>query len=103
MKTIKELEEQELGPFTLEEAKKEIFRLEDVATLARDTASASNIILANLMFELHSKNVIDVEALLKGLHDDCHKIEQNDVSLSVKALTTSILLEFAKRTAYKHN
>lgn len=103
MKSIKELEEQELGPFTLEEAKKEILRLEDVATLARDTAEASNILLTNLMFELHSKNVLDVVSLVKGIHDDCPNIEPLNVSCAVEALTTLILLEFAKRTAYRHN
>lgn len=103
MKSLKELEEEELGPYTLEEAKKEILRLENVAALARDMAEASNILLTNLMFEIHSKNVLDVVSLVKAIKNASPRIEQANIRCAVEALTHLILLEFEKRTAYRHN
>jgi hypothetical protein len=90
--SIKEQEERELGPFTLEEAKEEIFRLADIATTERDLGQATRFILAGLFVALHAANIMDVATFLDNLYADTRDIHDENFRLSLDLSLASLQL-----------
>ena len=101
--SLKEQEEQQLGPFTLEEAKQEISRLAYIADGASDAVAASNVLIANILIALHSSKIINAVSLLEWIRIDSKNLEDAKLQSSVEALSTLMLLEFELRRTYGSN
>ena len=65
--TDKDEELEALGPFTLEEAKEWLHKLEDDAWIAKSQAAALDFILGNLLVELDRSGVMDAKQFVGRL------------------------------------
>jgi len=82
----KEKEMEELGPFTLEEAKEWLHRLEDMTTIERDVGFATRFVLGNLLDSLSCAGVIDGRAFISHLRANLHLIQEAHHRLGAEAL-----------------
>lgn len=75
-----------LGPFTLEEAKEWLFRLEDIATIERDVAFGIRFALLNLFGALSASGLIDGTAFIATLRAHLPAIGQANLRLGAECV-----------------
>lgn len=78
--------EDELPPFSLEEAKEWLHTLEDVATIARDSEYASRIMLLHLFKHLHAGGTIDGKRFIDELTVGLYLVEKGNHRLALSVL-----------------
>jgi hypothetical protein len=80
----------DLGPFTLEEAKEWLHWLEDIATINRDRQYADRVLLINLVLELAAAGVVDGKALVSRMSNSIPQIEGENYKAAVQVLIDEI-------------
>ena len=79
------------GPLTLEEAEQWLHWLEDQATIARDSAFATQYVLGNLLRRLNETGQLDAKAFTAELLAGCKQIEQTNERRAAESFLSDLL------------
>ncbi len=79
------------GPLTLEEAEEWLLKVEETATLERDSGYATRLVLAGLLQRLQQSGAFDSRRLLEDLMEATSDIEQAHYKLASETLISELL------------
>ena len=96
-------EKDDFPPFSLEEAEKWLHKLEDIATIERDSGYATRIILGNLIMALAKSKVIDGRAFLNSIKNQMDQIDGENYKIATKVLLEELLALVNEPDAIGHN
>ena len=83
-------DEYALPPFTLEEAKNWLHTLEDIATITRDHAYATELVLLHLLKTLNANGMVDGQLFIAEVMAGISRIEGANYQLALKVLMADL-------------
>lgn len=78
--------EDELPPFSLKEAEAWLSKLEDIATITRDSEYANRMMLIHLFKHLHGSGTVDGERFVEELTVGLYLVGQDNYRLALSVL-----------------